>query len=233
MPGAGARRGAALAALAAAAAVACGSDDERRAEPAAQAPPATTAPATTATTADAQPPRLAQAAGLAAALRRGGHVLVFRHAATDRSQADAQRFAYSQCARQRNLDATGRAQARAIGRAIRSMRVPIGRVLASPYCRTSDTAQLAFGRVERSEVLLPVPSGADGEERGEARLRELLSDEPDEGNTVLVGHVTNLRLAVDATPEEGGAVVLRPDGDGRFLLVAEIAPGAWARLAAR
>lgn len=29
----------------------------------------------------------------------------------------------------------------------------------------------------------------------------------------------------DATPEEGGAVVLRPDGDGRFLLVVEIAPG--------
>ncbi|TAL25299.1 MAG: hypothetical protein EPN99_01850 [Frankiales bacterium] len=113
------------------------------------------------------------------------------------------------------------------------MRIPVGEVRASPYCRTADTAELAFGRVQRDDALLPIPEGADGEERAEARLRELLSDEPSEGNTVLVGHVTNLRLAVDATPEEGGAVVLRPDGDGRFLLIAEIAPGAWQRLADR
>ncbi|MHB8961311.1 MAG: histidine phosphatase family protein [Candidatus Limnocylindrales bacterium] len=106
-------------------------------------------------------------------------------------------------------------------------------VLASPYCRTADTASLAFGRVQRDDALLPIPSASDGEERGKARLRALLSAEPENGNTVLVGHVTNLRLAVDATPEEGGAVVLRPDGDGRFLLVAEIAPGAWQRLASR
>lgn len=78
---------------------------------------------------------------------------------------------------------------------------------------------------------LDIPIGADGEERGRARLTELLSAEPSERNTVLVGHVTNLRLAVDATPEEGGAVMLRPDGDGRFLLIGEIAPGAWQRLA--
>lgn len=169
-------------------------------------------------------------AALVEALQEGGLVLYLRHAVTDGDAADG--LPTDPCSTQRGLTEEGREQARNIGEAVRTMRVPVGRVLASPYCRTVDTAQLAFGRVERSEVLLPIPRGADGEQRGTALLRELLSAEPDDGNTVLVGHVTNLRLAVDATPEEGGAVVLRPDGDGRFLLVGEIAPGAWQRLAA-
>ena len=168
---------------------------------------------------------------LVEALQDGGLVLYLRHAATDDDAADG--LPTDDCSRQRGLTDAGRQQAREIGAAIRSLDIPIGRVLASPYCRTVDTASLAFGKVERSEALLPIPRGADGEERGKAQLRELLSDEPDDGNTVLVGHVTNLRLAVDATPEEGGAVVLRPDGDGRFLLIGEIAPGAWQRLADR
>lgn len=166
---------------------------------------------------------------LVEALQDGGLVVYLRHAITDGDAPDG--LPTDDCSRQRGLTAEGRQQARDIGAALRRLEVPVGEVLASPYCRTVDTAELAFGRVRPDDALLPIPRGADGEERSEARLRALLSAEPEEGNTVLVGHVTNLRLAVDATPEEGGAVVLRPDGDGRFLLVAEIAPGAWRRLA--
>src|SRR4051794_20726812 len=141
MGGARARPAAALAAFAAAAAAGgCGAaaPDER---PAADvAVPAAS--------------RQAQAPRFVTLLRRGGNVLVFRHAATDPSQADAQRFRYTQCSRQRNLDDRGRAQARAIGRAVRVMRVPIGRVLASPYCRTVQTARIAFGRVTPTRDLL-------------------------------------------------------------------------------
>lgn len=168
---------------------------------------------------------------LVEALQDGGLVLYLRHAITDADAADG--LPTDPCGKQRGLTEEGRRQARDIGAAIRALDIPIGDVRASPYCRTADTAELAFGRVERDDALLPIPEGADGEERAEARLRAMLSEEPSEGNTVLVGHVTNLRLAVDATPEEGGAVVLRPDGDGRFLLIGEIAPGAWQRLADR
>lgn len=168
---------------------------------------------------------------LVEALQDGGLVLYLRHAITHSDAADG--LPTDPCSKQRGLTDEGRRQARDIGAAIRALDIPIGDVRASPYCRTADTADLAFGRVQRDDALLPIPEGADGEERAEARLRAMLSEEPSEGNTVLVGHVTNLRLAVDATPEEGGAVVLRPDGDGRFLLIGEIAPGAWQRLADR
>src|SRR4051812_30257389 len=75
-------------------------------------------------------------------LRRGGYVLALRHAATDQSMADNTRD-LRDCSKQRNLSAAGRRQAQAIGRALRRLRIPVGTVLASPYCRTRATARLA------------------------------------------------------------------------------------------
>jgi phosphohistidine phosphatase SixA len=42
----------------------------------------------------------------------------------------------------RQLSAKGRAAAQRIGAAIRRLDIPIGRVLASEYCRTRETARL-------------------------------------------------------------------------------------------
>ena len=166
---------------------------------------------------------------LVEALQDGGLVLYLRHTATDDAPDG---LPTDDCTEQRNLTDEGRRDAREIGDAVRALDVPVGRVLASPYCRTLETAELAFDDVQEEEVLLPVPTGADGEERGRALLRELLSTEPEEGNTFLVGHISNLRLAADASPEEGGTVVFRPLGDD-FMIVGEVAPGGWQRLAER
>jgi Histidine phosphatase superfamily (branch 1) len=84
-------------------------------------------------------------ARLADRLRRGGYVLAFRHAATDFSMTDSTRD-LRDCSGQRNLTAEGRRQARSIGREFRRLAIPVGRVLASPFCRTRETASLAFGR---------------------------------------------------------------------------------------
>jgi virginiamycin B lyase len=234
MPGARARTGAALAVLAAAALAACGSEDDGRAEPAVQSSTAAPSPATT-TTAAAQPAAQSQSTGLAGALRRGGHVLVFRHAATDHSQADAQRFEYSQCARQRNLDAAGRAQARAIGRAVRSLRVPIGRVLASPYCRTVQTARLAFGRGTATPDLLSTINVRQGEDADalDEKFNALMGGAPATGtNTVLVSHGIAIDAATGVSLDEGQAAVFRRTSSTRgYRLVRTLTPAQWTRLA--
>ena len=161
------------------------------------------------------------------ALRDGGLVLYLRHTATQEDAPDG--VPTAPCDQQRGLTEAGRLEARAIGRALRDLDISIGRVLASPYCRTVETAELAFGEVEAEEALLPVPGGRAGREID--AVRALLSSVPDDGtNTVLVGHITNLRPASGSTPEEGGTVVFRPDGEG-FLTVGEVAPGGWERLA--
>jgi len=77
-------------------------------------------------------------AALVAALRAGGHVLYFRHSATDWTQNDQVRQAgdWQSCdgAKMRQLSDAGRMTAQLIGLAIRTLAIPVGEVLSSEYC---------------------------------------------------------------------------------------------------
>lgn len=164
------------------------------------------------------------------ALQDGGLVLYLRHTHTTEDGTDdlAQP---ERCAGQRALTDRGRQEARAIGAAFRALDVPVGRVVASPICRTKETAVLAFGKAETDRRLLPVPD--DAAAAALAPGRRLLSTQPADGtNVVLVGHISNVGPLTGATPDEGGTVLFRPDGDGGFRLVAEVPPEGWQRLAA-
>src|SRR5262245_46035607 len=59
-------------------------------------------------------------------LQHGGYVLVLRHAITDQSKQDDDPVDVDDCATQRMLSADGRAQARAIGRAVERLHLNIG-----------------------------------------------------------------------------------------------------------
>jgi virginiamycin B lyase len=169
-------------------------------------------------------------------LRRGAYVLAFRHAATDFSTTDTTGDPRD-CSRQRNLNRRGRRQSREIGRAFRELGIPVGRVLASPFCRTRDTARLAFGRVRASEALLSAEFFSDdaAEGRQSSRFRRLLRQRPQGGtNTVLVSHGFAIDDATGVSLAEGEAVIVAP-GRGRrgFAVVRRIQAGDWPRLAAR
>jgi phosphohistidine phosphatase SixA len=185
----------------------------------------------TAAVGSAAEPRLGGRA-LVAALRGGGYVVYFRHAATDFSMTDTDTGNLTDCRRQRNLIAAGRADARAIGRAWRMLRLPVGVVLASRYCRTRETARLAFGRFTPSTDITSLPSAATEAERARrvAALRRLLARPPRQGNTILVAHLFNIQEAAGISLEEGEAAVYRPRGARGFRLVAKVMPRAWARL---
>jgi virginiamycin B lyase len=173
---------------------------------------------------------------LADALRGGGYVLYFRHAATDFSQEDTDTRNLQNCRTQRNLTAQGRADARAIGRGFRRLRIPVGAVLASKYCRTRQTARLAFGRVRTTLDLTSLPSASTERERNRriAALRRLLGTPPRKGmNTVLVAHLFNIEAAANVSLEEGEAAVFKPRGQRRFRLVGRVLPRDWAALPRR
>jgi phosphohistidine phosphatase SixA len=166
-------------------------------------------------------------------LRRGGYVVALRHAATDPTATDMTGD-LSDCSRQRNLNAAGRRQARAIGRAFRELGIPVGRVLASPFCRTRDTARLAFGRVRPSRALLSADFFAsDATARQRAGLRRLLATPPGEGtNTVLVSHEAAIDAAAGVTVAEGESVIVAPRRGGRpFRVVSTVEAAAWERVA--
>lgn len=168
---------------------------------------------------------------LADALREGGYVIYFRHAATDFSQEDTDTRSLQDCRTQRNLTALGRADGRAIGRAFRRLRIPVGAVLASKYCRTPQTARLAFRRVRTTIDLTSLPSASTERERSRrvAALRRLLGTAPRKGvNTVLVAHLFNIQAAANVSLDEGEAGVFKPLRQRRFRLVARVPARAWA-----
>jgi phosphohistidine phosphatase SixA len=169
---------------------------------------------------------------LLAALKAGGLVLYFRHASTDFGQSDEQMTGYEDCARQRNLTDAGRAEARVIGAAIKRLDLPVGEVLASPFCRTMETAKLIFGRATQSPAVRGGPASGVSSERY-AELRELLSLAPRSGtDLVIVSHGNPFR-AVTGEPylAEGEAAVIRPLGKNGFRIVARIAKDGWDALA--
>lgn len=171
--------------------------------------------------------------GLLSALREGGLVIFLRHAETGSSAPDQMNAVLGDCATQRNLDATGRAQSIAIGAAFRDLGIPVSRVLASPFCRTLETAALAFGAAE-PELGLSLPRHVDAAAHrtmGDS-LRALLPAPGFAGNWVMVGHSYHMMGAGGPAPRpQGAAVVLRPEGEGRFTVLGQIPPDGWAGLA--
>ena len=87
------------------------------------------------------------------ALKQGGKVVLMRHAAVDRSSGNPVLHTSGDCSKELNLSKLGREQAKRIGEMFRAHGVFTGEVLASPYCRTMDTARLAFGSAKPSEAM--------------------------------------------------------------------------------
>ena len=178
-------------------------------------------------------PSSAQLSGptLRAALLRGGYVLYFRHASTDFGQNDERMTDFDNCASQRNLTERGRSDARAIGAAIRRLDIPIGDVLASPFCRTRETAELIFGHASVDHRVIGGPAQSDDPGRY-AALRALLSTPPPAGrNLAIVSHGNPFRALTGAAYlAEGEVAVVEPLGANGFRIVATIRADGWDAL---
>lgn len=153
--------------------------------------------------------------GLLERLRRGGLVLLMRHAATDPGLGDPAGFRLDDCATQRNLSAAGREDARRIGARLREERVPIGAVLTSLWCRCRETAQIAFGRAEDWEPLSSFFDFPHREpeftERVKQRIATYARRSPP-GNVVMVTHNVNIAALTRHSVGTGELVVVRPEG---------------------
>lgn len=193
----------------------------------------TAVPSKGAPPADAPRPKTRYAApdsALMSALRGGGYLIVFRHGKTDWAQQDADLVNMAERSTQRNLSAEGRRIMEGVGKAIAALRIPIGRVTSSPMWRCRDTATLAFGRCDTTSTLF-----LRGAAYREARVR-LLSTAPAPGvNDVLVTHQDLIMPILGLLREElgeGEALVIRPKGDGKFDVLAQVTPAQWDELAA-
>jgi broad specificity phosphatase PhoE len=148
-------------------------------------------------------------------LRRGGLVLLMRHAETEGGLGDPQGFRLDDCATQRNLSAAGREHARRVGARLRAERVPVAQVLTSPWCRCRETASLAFGAFEDWEPLSSFFERphleAEAIERVKRRIAGYASRKR-AGNVVMVTHSVNIAGLTRHAVAPAEIVVVRPEG---------------------
>lgn len=171
---------------------------------------------------------------LASALARGGYVIYFRHADTGPAYVE-QGVDLKRCETQRNLNDSGREEARLIGAQFKLLKIPVGEVLASEFCRCKETADLAFGRHKLEPMLTGVSRSAEAAPRREqaiAALKKMLAATPAPGtNAVLVSHGFNLWDAEGFhLGTQGEAAIYKPDGKGGYALVARLLPREWMDL---
>lgn len=158
-------------------------------------------------------------------------MLYIRHTSTDFSKDDSKMASFEDCASQRPLTDKGRDEARAIAGHLKRLGIPIDKVYASPFCRTVETAMLAFGKAEKTPAVRGGPVKPDDPRRYDG-LKKLLSAPPAAGqNNAVSGH-GNPYYALFGAPYlgEGELAVLRPGGEGRFEVVARLRLADWESL---
>ena len=164
-----------------------------------------------------------------AALAKGGHVVLIRHANAP-GTGDPPGVKADDCRTQRNLDDFGRAQAKALGETFRARGVRVGRVVSSPWCRCVETARLmALGTVETSASLLSDRAGKNPERRAE--LKEMIASWHGPGTLVLVSHGWAIEALFGFIPASAETLVVkpRPASNSGGDLVGRIAPPQGAR----
>jgi phosphohistidine phosphatase SixA len=153
-----------------------------------------------------------------AALDQGGKVVLIRHAqvvsgpdAGNPLQRDPS------CESERMLSTDGKQNAQLLGRQFSQRGIPIDEVLHSPYCRTTDTARLAFGeaRAEQYLSLLEVLE-AEAAQQQTQTLSQVIGSYAGEGNLVLVSHEPNIRAVSFELMKHLDILVIEPLGGTEF-----------------
>lgn len=119
---------------------------------------------------------------------RAGAALLMRHAQTTAGVGDPPGWRLDQCATQRNLDDRGITHAQRIGRWFAAHRLAASVVRNSPWCRTRDTARVAFGRSEDWTALANIFEDRSGAERQADEVRQFVRTMPAGELAVLVSH---------------------------------------------
>jgi phosphohistidine phosphatase SixA len=169
-------------------------------------------------------PALARDDEAARLLRAGGVVVAFRHALAP-GVYDPPGMRIDDCSTQRNLDDTGRAQAKNIGAWFAGQGLKPGAVLSSPWCRCLDTARGAFGR---AEAWLPLgsPTGrAEGDRSAQVLALSAALARPRAGRfDVWVTHNFVIADLTGISTASGEGVLLRAGTVGPAQVLARLTP---------
>ena len=151
-------------------------------------------------------------------LAEGGKVVLMRHGAVMAGHGDGNSLLRDpSCKKERNLSSEGEAQARAVGKLFQVRNIPIAEVRHSPFCRTADTARIAFGSgtpaayLSLLEILGPDEAAAQNKE-----LSRVIGGHAGAGNLILVTHEPNIGAVSFELMKTSDFLVLQPKGGSEY-----------------
>jgi len=150
-------------------------------------------------------------------LKKGGQVVLMRHAVTNSGIGDPPGFRLDDCSTQRNLSDQGRRDARRVGSEFRARNIALEIVYSSPWCRCIETAELAFGKFEISAALSNLFTHPENRELQVREMRELISA-PGPHNRVLVSHGATIVALTGVSLGTAEMLIVTPLSDGRFVV---------------
>jgi phosphohistidine phosphatase SixA len=174
---------------------------------------------------------------LISALREGGYVLVMRHASSPTMPPDKTSADRENTTLERQLDENGRNTARAMGSAMKSLRLPIREVFSSPTYRALETVRMAG--LPQPRTIAELGDGGQSmaplQASPAAWLRNMVSQAPTVGtDRMIVTHAPNITGAFGANVSDvadGEILIFRPDGNGDAMLAGRIKIEDWPALA--
>jgi phosphohistidine phosphatase SixA len=170
----------------------------------------------------ALPPQAHASEAVWALLKQSGHHVLLRHANAPGIGEDPPGIDLKNCALQRNLDNTGRSQARAIGDAFRRHGIAQARLVSSQFCRALETARLLrLGPVEQLAALNYVNFENPQLDALMASTVRFLKNS--NRLTVAVTHISNVKALTSVTPASAEMVVVRFDAAGKLSVAGRIA----------
>ena len=152
-----------------------------------------------------------------------GTVVLFRHALAP-GGGDPAGFKLEDCSTQRNLSPEGRAQAQSMGAEFKHRRITVSAVWSSQWCRTRETADLAFpGQRADQPSFNSFFNAREAAVDQTKEAKRLLATWRGPGVLVVVTHQVNITELTGVVPASGEGVVVKPLATG-LQVVGRIAP---------
>ena len=160
------------------------------------------------------------ASELSELLKKPDHVLLMRHAVAP-GIGDPAGYKLQDCKSQRNLDATGRAQAQKTGQWLKDQGVGNALVFSSAWCRCKETAEnLAFGTPALEASLNSFFDDMRQGPQSNANLQKFVANQlkaKGDKALVLVTHQVNMTEFTGATVGSGDMVLVKVNAAGKMI----------------
>ncbi len=155
-------------------------------------------------------------------LRSGNSLVLIRHAIAP-GTGDPNHFTLGDCSTQRNLSATGRTQAQAIGRQFRAHGIQQAQVFSSQWCRCMETAELLeLGPVTELPELNSFFQQYERRDLQTQHLKKWLKRAKFDHPVVLITHQVNITALTDFYPASGEMVIIKRSDSGEIQVLGSI-----------